>query len=82
MKPPAEVPIGVPDVVNVVDVERPTPGPKDALLRVRACGICGTDVTFLHMGVAPFGRDGQMIPVPLGHECAGEIVELGSEVTV
>lgn len=36
--------------VEVVDVERPAPGPKDVLVRVRACGICGTDVTFLHMG--------------------------------
>ena len=67
--------------VEVVDVERPTPGPKDALLRIRACGICGTDVTFLHMGGMPFGPGGSMISVPLGHEPAGEIVEVGAEVT-
>ncbi|WP_329545065.1 zinc-binding dehydrogenase [Streptomyces sp. NBC_01356] len=67
--------------VEVVDVERPTPGPKDALLRIRACGICGTDVTFLHMGGMPFGPGGSMISVPLGHEPAGEIVEVGAEVS-
>ena len=27
------------------------------------------------MGVVPFGPGGQMIPVPLGHECAGEVAE-------
>jgi len=65
----------------VVDIERPLPGPRDALLRVRACGICGTDVSFLQMGGIPFGPGGSMISLPLGHEPAGEIVELGAEVT-
>src|SRR6266545_2385188 len=66
--------------VDVVDIERPVPGPKDALVRIRACGICGTDVSFLHMGGIPFGPGGSMISLPLGHEPAGEIVEVGSEV--
>lgn len=58
--------------VEVVDVERPAPGPKDVLVRVRACGICGTDVTFLHMGGMPARghQGGEMVPVPLGHELA------------
>jgi threonine dehydrogenase-like Zn-dependent dehydrogenase len=38
---------GAPGAVAVVDLECPVPGPDDVLLRVRACGICGTDVTFL-----------------------------------
>ncbi|TLS46957.1 zinc-binding dehydrogenase [Streptomyces montanus] len=69
--------------VEVVDVERPVPGPKDALVRIRACGICGTDVTFLHMGGMPAQAHagGDIVPVPLGHEPAGEIVETGAEVT-
>lgn len=69
--------------VEVVDVERPVPGPKDVLVRIRACGICGTDVTFLHMGGMPSRghQGGEMVPVPLGHEPAGEIVEVGAEVT-
>jgi 2-desacetyl-2-hydroxyethyl bacteriochlorophyllide A dehydrogenase len=69
--------------VEVVDVERPVPGPKDALVRIRACGICGTDVTFLHMGGMPARAHlgGEMVPVPLGHEPAGEVVEVGAEVT-
>ncbi|WP_210592437.1 zinc-binding dehydrogenase [Streptomyces sp. GESEQ-35] len=72
---------GAVNAVDVVDVERPAPGPRDALMKIRACGICGTDVTFLHMGGAPFGPGGAMIPIPLGHEPAGEIVEVGAEVT-
>ncbi|KOU57052.1 theronine dehydrogenase, partial [Streptomyces sp. MMG1533] len=69
--------------VDVVDVERPVPGPKDALVRIRACGICGTDVTFLHMGGMPARAHagGELVPVALGHEPAGEIVEVGAEVT-
>ncbi|MDX3568565.1 zinc-dependent alcohol dehydrogenase [Streptomyces sp. ID05-47C] len=68
--------------IDVVDTERPVPGPKDALVRVRACGICGTDVAFLHMGGMPARAHlgGDMVPVPLGHEPAGEIVEVGAEV--
>lgn len=69
--------------VEVVGVSRPTPGPTDALIRVRACGICGTDVTFLHMGGFPARahEGGELRPVALGHEPAGEVVEVGAEVT-
>ena len=69
--------------VEVVEAARPTPGPTDALVRVRACGICGTDTTFLHMGGFPKNAQlgGEMRPVVLGHEAAGEVVEVGAEVT-
>ena len=67
--------------IEVIEVPRPAPGPRDALMRVRACGICGTDVTFVHMGGMPFGPGGSMIPIHLGHEPAGEIVEVGADVT-
>jgi (R,R)-butanediol dehydrogenase / meso-butanediol dehydrogenase / diacetyl reductase len=69
--------------VEVVDAERPVPGPRDALVRVRACGICGTDVAFLHMGGMPAHAHlgGETVAVPLGHEPAGEVVEVGADVT-
>ncbi|MFJ2901232.1 zinc-binding dehydrogenase [Streptomyces sp. NPDC087212] len=67
--------------IDVVEVERPVPGPKDALVRIRACGICGTDTFFLHCGGSPDGPGGATRSIPLGHEPAGEIVEVGAEVT-
>ncbi|UGQ09299.1 zinc-binding dehydrogenase [Yinghuangia sp. ASG 101] len=70
---------GAVNTVDVVDIDRPVPGPKDALMRIRACGICGTDNAFLHMGGMP-GPDGRTHAIPLGHEPAGEIVEVGADV--
>ena len=57
------------------DVEIPKIQPNEILLRVRACGVCGTDV---HVHDGDFGPRFPLIP---GHEFSGEIVELGSEVT-
>jgi len=70
------------DAVEVVEIPRPAPGPRDAVVRVRACGICGTDITFLHLGGFPQdGRPGGAPrPVHLGHEPVGEIVDYGAEV--
>lgn len=70
-----------PDTIDVVEIERPVPGPRDALMRIRACGICGTDTFFVHMGGTPYAADGAIASLPLGHEPAGEIVEVGAEVT-
>ena len=72
---------GAQNHIDLVDVERPAPGPKDVLVRIRACGICGTGTFFLHLGGMPAGADGAMRSIPLGHEPAGEIVEVGAEVT-
>lgn len=51
------------NTIDVVDLERPVPGPKDALVRIRACGICGTDVRFLHMGAIPFGPGNRRVRI-------------------
>jgi alcohol dehydrogenase, propanol-preferring len=58
------------------DRKRPTPGPGEVLLRVRACGVCHGDL-LLQQGAFPFAR----FPVVPGHEVAGEIEELGERVT-
>jgi threonine dehydrogenase-like Zn-dependent dehydrogenase len=60
----------------VVDVPRPEFGPADVLVRMRACGICGSDALYIAVGGIP-PRQGN---TPLGHEPAGEIVEVGAEV--
>ena len=55
--------------------QNPTPGPGEVLLRVSTVGICGSDIEYyLH------GRIGAFVPVAplvLGHELAGEVVEMG-----
>lgn len=64
-----------PNETQVIDVPKPTVGPNDVLIKMRACGICGSDSLYISMG--GFGK-GHM---PLGHEPAGEVVEIGSAVT-
>jgi L-iditol 2-dehydrogenase len=66
-----------PGETQVIDVPKPTVGPADVLVKIRACGICGTDGFFISLGGIP-GSNGGM---PLGHEPAGEIVEVGRNVT-
>jgi D-arabinitol dehydrogenase (NADP+) len=57
--------------VAVRDAPEPEPGPSDVLIRVRACGICGTDVHIYD------GDVGGPFPVIGGHELAGDVVALG-----
>lgn len=54
----------------------PEIGPADVLIRVRACGICGSDV---HGFDGSTGR--RIPPIVMGHEAAGEVAEVGSAVT-
>jgi 2-desacetyl-2-hydroxyethyl bacteriochlorophyllide A dehydrogenase len=56
------------------DVAEPSIGPKDVLVRAKACGLCGTDV---HIVEGDFFPTYPLIP---GHELAGEIVRVGDEV--
>jgi 2-desacetyl-2-hydroxyethyl bacteriochlorophyllide A dehydrogenase len=72
---------GAKNTIDVVETERPVPGPKDVLIRIRACGICGTDTFFVQSGGTPYNADGSVVSLLLGHEPAGEIAELGAEVT-
>lgn len=67
---------GVADV-RVDEVPEPHAGPRDAVVAVAACGICGSDLTFAKLG--PFTPDGS--PMPLGHELSGTVTEVGAEVT-
>ncbi|MCP5069838.1 MAG: zinc-binding dehydrogenase [bacterium] len=66
-----------PDDVRLDNVERPAPGPRDAILEVVACGICGSDLRYVRLG----GLAGPTrSPMPLGHELSGVIESIGSEV--
>ncbi len=49
------------------------PGPNEVTVRVVGCGVCHTDIGFLHGGV----RTNHALPLALGHEISGEVVEAG-----
>lgn len=68
--------------LEVRTVPDPTPGPDDVLLKIKACGVCGSDIHFyehdkddyiLYPGLTKF-------PTITGHEFAGEVVEVGKNV--
>ncbi len=63
-------------IVELRDIEIPTPGPGEILVKVEGCGICGTDVHEYRYN--PFGYK----EIVLGHEGTGEVVAIGEGVTV
>jgi threonine 3-dehydrogenase len=63
--------------MEVRDVPTPTCGPSDVLIRVHAAGVCGTDLHIWEWDAWAAGR--LKPPVVVGHEFAGEIVDLGPE---
>src|SRR5579863_4000328 len=61
--------------LEVADLPQPEIGANDVLIRVRACGICGSDVHGLD------GSTGRRIPpIVMGHEAAGIVAAVGSGV--
>lgn len=57
--------------------QRPEPGPKDVVVRMKACGICGSDLSYIKVGGMSQNAAGT---TALGHEGAGEVIFVGSEV--
>jgi len=64
-----------PGTIEIQDVPDPAPGPTDVVVKPAAVGICGTDLHIMEGEFAP------AFPIVPGHEFAGEIVAVGSEVT-
>ncbi len=67
--------IDKPNEVSVREVDDPIPAPGQALIKVEACGICGTDIHVIRGEFAP-----TRYPIIPGHEFCGEVVAVGSEV--
>jgi D-arabinose 1-dehydrogenase-like Zn-dependent alcohol dehydrogenase len=63
---------GAPDQLEMHDVPMPVPGPGEALIQVKACGVCYLDV-IVRSGM----RSRAKLPLTLGHEIAGVVVETG-----
>jgi NADPH2:quinone reductase len=61
--------------IAVEDRERPDPGPDEVLVEVGACSVCMTDYHIYH------GSFAVETPVVLGHESAGTVAEVGTDVT-
>lgn len=61
--------------VDLLEVAIPTIGPRDVLVRISFCGVCGSDL-HIQDGVHPCDP-----PVTIGHEFSGVVAEVGSEVT-
>lgn len=63
--------------IEILEKNHPIPDPKEVLVRVKACGICGTDNHIFH------GQPGSAKvtpPIVLGHEVSGEVVSVGEHV--
>ncbi|GAB3586609.1 zinc-binding dehydrogenase [Leifsonia lichenia] len=66
-----------PNRAEWVEIDQPTAGAGEVLLKVKACGICGSDAFYTQIGGIP-PRQGA---TPLGHEPAAEVVAIGEGVT-
>lgn len=61
------------DDLRCEEIPVPEPGPGEILIRIRVCGLCGTDIAKVRSGDIP-------LPAVLGHEIAGEVAALGEGV--
>ena len=60
--------------IEVRETNMPACPPGYVKIKIEYCGICGSDVHFYEHGEPAFP---DVYPFVLGHECAGEVVELG-----
>lgn len=58
--------------IRIEEIPLPEPSPKEALVRVKACGICSGDVMSWYIE--------KKAPLVLGHEISGEIIKIGDEI--
>lgn len=63
-------------VVAVQEVDRPVPKDREVIIKVKSAGVCGSDL-HLFQGTHAFRKP----PAILGHEVAGDIIEVGKDVT-
>ena len=72
--------------VRLENIPEPEPGPEDIKIKVKWCGICGSDVHEYEMGPflvpvkKPHPRTGKLAPIVGGHEFSGEVVKVGGNV--
>jgi L-iditol 2-dehydrogenase len=65
--------------LSIEERPEPTPGPRQAVVRIEAVGVCGSDTAYFKVGrIGDYVVDG---PLVLGHEVAGQVVDVGPEVS-
>ena len=67
---------GVNDV-RLDPADPPHPGNSDVVVKVKACGVCGSDLTYIKIGGIHRKPGGV---TPIGHEAAGEVISVGTNV--
>jgi threonine 3-dehydrogenase len=65
--------------IDLQDIAKPVPGPNDVLIRVKRAAICGTDMHIYNWDA--WAQKTIPVPMAVGHEYCGEVVEIGSEVS-
>lgn len=68
--------VAVGQPLEISTIPMPVPGPDEALVQVKAAGLCGTDIHLAVVGDLPVART----PITLGHEAAGVVVAMGSAI--
>ncbi|MEA4854093.1 MAG: alcohol dehydrogenase catalytic domain-containing protein [Christensenella sp.] len=68
-----------PERMEMVEMDIPEISEKEVLIKVEACGICGSDISYYY-GFSPLDTADGKGPLVLGHEVAGEIVAMGDYV--
>lgn len=65
------------DDVRLDPIDPPRPGNSDVVIKVKACGVCGSDLSYVKVGGIHRKPGGV---TPIGHEAAGEVVVVGPAV--
>ena len=65
----------IPGALEIEDVQIDKPGPREVLIQTSAAGLCHSDLHFME------GKYPYMTPAVLGHESAGVVEAVGSDVT-
>ncbi|MFX1587256.1 MAG: zinc-binding dehydrogenase [Promethearchaeota archaeon] len=70
----AAVFVDIKKIVYKEDYPKPIPGPDDVIVKTEYCGICGSDITNFKFKM-------YQVPLIMGHEFTGEVVQIGKAVT-
>ena len=65
--------------IDLQDIPKPVVGPNDVMIRVKRTAICGTDMHIYNWDA--WAQKTIPVPMAVGHEYCGEVVEVGSEVS-